>query len=85
MGADLFEFTNVGCLFGFRGHERPQFFDLIALDVKQAGALRRVQPLVQTCAEIIATNIALFEIELGEGMRAVDDGLDAASTSHVAD
>ncbi len=36
-------------------------------------------------AEVIATEIALFEVELGEGMGAVDDGPDAADARDVAD
>ncbi len=84
MGADLFEFADVGCLLGFRGHERPEFFDLIALNVKHAGAFRRVQPFVQAGAKVIATEVVLFEIELGEGMGAVDDSLNTAGTRHVA-
>src|SRR5439155_17917340 len=35
--------------------------------------------------EVIATEIALFEVELGEGMGAVDDGPDAADARDVAD
>ena len=85
VGADLFEFADVRCLLGFRGHERPEFIDFIALDVKHAGAFRRIEPFVQTGAEVIATEVALFEIELGEGMRAVDDGLNAVRARHVAD
>src|SRR5207247_7725478 len=85
VGADLFEFADVRCLLGFRGHERPEFVDLIALDVKHAGAFRRIEPFVQTGAEVIATEVALFEIELGEGMRAVDDRLNAAGPRQIAD
>jgi len=35
--------------------------------------------------EVIATEVALFEIELGKGMRAVDDGFNAAGARQVAD
>src|SRR5436189_6430480 len=59
--SDLFEFADIGRLFGFRGHERPEFFDLITLDVKHAGAFWRVEPFVHTGAEVIAIEVALFE------------------------
>src|SRR6202008_1542204 len=59
--------------------------DLVALHVKQAGAFRRIKPFVQTGPEIIATEIALFEIELSEGMCAVDNGFNAAFAGEVAD
>src|SRR2546423_2956416 len=85
MGADLFEFADVRYLLRFRGHERPEFFDLIVPYVEHAGAFRRVEPFVQTGAEVIATDVALLKIKLGEGMGAVDDGLNAAGARNVAD
>src|SRR5205807_9354967 len=85
MGADLFEFADVRYLFGFRSHERPEFVDLVAPYVEHAGAFRRVEPFVQTGAEVIATDVALLKIKLGEGMGAVDDGFNAASARDVAD
>ena len=85
VGPNLFELADVGCLLRFRGHERPEFFDPVALDVKHAGPFWRVQPFVQTGAEVIAPQIALFERELGKRMSAVDDGLNAAGARHVAD
>ena len=36
-------------------------------------------------AEIIATQVRLFEIELGEGMRAIDNRFDATRPRHLAD
>src|SRR5207237_8869949 len=85
MGADLLKFADVRYLFGFRSHERPEFVDLIALHVKHAGAFRRVEPFVKTGAEVIATDVALLKIKLGEGMGAVDDGLNPAGARQVAD
>src|SRR5437763_1832550 len=40
---------------------------------------------MQTGAEVIATKVLLFEIELGERMGAVHDRLDAFGASHLAD
>ena len=64
--ADLFILANVGGLFRFCRHQRPDFRDLVAFDVKQTGAFRRVKPLVQTGAEIIAAQVLLLEIKLRE-------------------
>src|ERR1043166_3276422 len=85
MGADLFEFADVRYLLRFCSHERPEFFDLVTLNVKHAGAFRRIEPFVQAGAEIIATEIAPFEIELGKGMRAINDGLNAAGARQITD
>ena len=40
---------------------------------------------MQTGAEIIAAEIRAFEIELGKGMGAVDDGFNAAGAGQIAD
>src|SRR5438477_10973191 len=40
---------------------------------------------MQTGAEVIATEVLLFEIELRERMRAVHDGLNAFGAGQVAD
>src|SRR5437762_6874012 len=40
---------------------------------------------METGAEVIATEVLLFEIELGEGMGPVHDRLDAFGASHLAD
>src|SRR5690349_12817583 len=85
VGADFFELADVTYLLGFGGHQWPELFDLIAFDVKHARAFGRVQPFMQAGAEVIATEVLLFEIELRKGMGAVDDGLNSPSASHVAD
>src|SRR5438477_6188828 len=40
---------------------------------------------MQAGAEVITTEVLLFEIKLREGMRAIDNGLNSFSASHVAD
>src|SRR6266404_5833143 len=40
---------------------------------------------MQAGAEVITTQVLLFEIKLREGMRAVHNGLDSFGASHVAD
>ena len=49
-----------------------------AAHVEEAGADRRQQPLVQAGAVVVALEVAQLEREVREGVRAVDDGLDAA-------
>ena len=71
--------------FDFGSHQRPELFNLVALDVEQSGALGRVKPFVQAGAEVIATQIFLLEIKLGEGVRAVDDRFDPFGARHLAD
>src|SRR4030095_372977 len=65
-------------------HQRPDLFNLVALDVKQASALRRVKPFVQTGAEIVAGEILLLEVKLRKRMRAVNDSFDTSRTRHFA-
>ena len=47
MRANLFELADVGFLFIFSREQRPNLRNLVALDVKQAGAFGRVEPLMQ--------------------------------------
>src|SRR5947208_7935641 len=65
-------------------HKRPELLDFVALHVKHARAFRGIKPFVEARAEIIATEIALFEIELSEGMRAIDDGFNTAGARQLA-
>src|SRR5262245_7779163 len=83
--SDLFKLANVTSLLSLRRHQRPELLDLVALDVKQSGSFRRIKPLVQTRAEVIATEILLLEIKLRVRMRAIDDRLDSLCARHVAD
>src|SRR5467141_2854001 len=85
MRADLLELANVGGLFLFSGEEGPDFGDLVALHIKHTSAFRRIEPLVQTGAEVVAVQILLLKIELGERMRPVDDRFNAACARHFAD
>src|SRR5207253_10014094 len=70
---------------GFRGHQRPDLFGLIALYVKHARAFGSVQPFLQAGAEVIATQVLLFESELREGLGADHFGLNSFGASHGAD
>ena len=45
--------------------------------VEEAGAVRREQPLVQAGAVVVAVEVGELEGEVREGVRAVDDHLDA--------
>src|SRR5215831_6039168 len=83
MRADLFKLADVALLLVFGREQRPNLRNLVALHVKQAGALRRVQPLMQRGAKVIAVEILLFEIKLRERVRAVDDGFHAVLPGHL--
>src|SRR5713226_1331235 len=85
MRADLFELADVALLLVFGSEQRPDLRDLLTPDVEHAGAFRRVKPLVQACAKVIAIQVRLFEIKLRERMRAVDYRLDAARACHFTD
>src|SRR5689334_5049227 len=83
--SDLFKLANVTSLLRLSRHQRPELLDLVALDVKQSGSFRRVEPLVQARPEVIATEILLLKIKLRVRMRSVDDRLDALRAGQVAD
>src|SRR5712691_5227285 len=85
MRADLFELADVALLLVFGSKQRPDLGDLFTPDVEHAGAFRCVQPLVQAGAKVIAVQVFLLEIKLGERMRAVDNGFDAPSARHFTD
>ena len=57
-----------------RRRQRPQRLDQRPAHVEEPGADRRQQPLVQAGAVVVALEIADGEREVGEGVRAVDDG-----------
>ena len=65
--------------------QRPQILDQRPAHVEEAGADRRQQPLVQAGAVVVALEIAQREREVAVGVRAVDDGADAAGAGHPAD
>src|SRR5581483_3222340 len=85
MRTNLFELADVGFLFVFRGEQRPNLRDLVALDVEQSRAFRRVQPFVQTRSKVVAIEIRLLEIELRKRMRAIDNRFDTVTPRHLAD
>src|SRR5215207_10383699 len=83
--ARLLELADVGVLRPLRGEERPDPGDLVTPDVEHPRPLRRVQPLVQRGAEVVAIQIVALELELREGVRAVDNRLGAAPPRQLAD
>src|SRR5262245_58073590 len=85
MRTDFLELADVLALARRRRRQRPQLLDVLAADVEEAGADRRQQPLVQRRAVVVALEIAQREREVREGVRAVDDGLDAAAARHPRD
>ncbi|MEO7653468.1 MAG: hypothetical protein ABIZ80_23660 [Bryobacteraceae bacterium] len=62
-----------------RSVERPHRGDQVTAHEQEACAGRGHHPLVEACAEVVALKIGVFEWELGEAVRAVDDGLNAAA------
>ena len=83
--ADLLELPDVVRLRRARRRQRPQRRDVLAAHVEEAGADGREQPLVQARAVVVAAEVARLEREVREGVRAVDDRLDAAAPGFVAD
>ena len=67
------------------GHQRPGARDARLADVQEAGADRRVRPLVQADAVIVAIEVGDLEGEVAEGVRAVHDHGDVARVRHLAD
>src|SRR5262245_21435077 len=85
MSADLLELADVGAVLLFRRHQRPEAGDFRFANIKKASAVRRQQPLVQTRAVVVAIQIVVFIGEMREGVRAVDNRLEAASARQLAD
>src|ERR1043165_9182485 len=85
MRSDLLVFANVIFIRVFRRHQGPDLRDLFLANVEHSCALRCVDPFVQRSSEVIAAEISLFEIELSERMRAVDDRFYPTLSSHFAD
>src|SRR5215207_5732699 len=83
--ARLLELADVGVLRLLGGEERPDLRYLLLLHVEHPRPLRRVQPLVQRGAEVVAAEVVALEAELGEGVRAVDNRLGAAPPRQLAD
>src|ERR1051326_1371389 len=83
MRADLFEFANIAFLLVFGSKQGPDLGDLVTLNIKKSGPFRRVEPLVQRRAEVVAVQVFLFEIKLRERVRAVDDRFDAVTAGHL--
>src|SRR5262249_26865044 len=54
-------------------------------NIKKASAVRGQQPLVQARAVVVAIQIVVFIGEMREGVRAVDNRLEAASARQLAD
>ncbi len=67
------------------GHQRPERLDLVAPHVEEAGADRRVQPLVQARAVVVAAELVAREREVRERVRAVDEDLDALRPRQLDD
>ena len=70
------------------GHQGPDRLLFRLADIKKSGADRRQQPLVQAAAEVIAFQVVALERQMGEGVGAVDENLDAlfpSQSHHVAD
>src|SRR5262249_53797998 len=63
----------------------PQAGDFRFTNIKEASAVRRQQPLVQARAVVVAIQIVVFIGEMREGVRAVDNRLDAARARQLAD
>ena len=61
--------------------------DLILLlaDVEEPRADRREEPLVQARPVVVALEVVALEREVGEGVRAVDEHLDAALAAEAHD
>ena len=61
------------------------FFCLLLADVEEPGADRREEPLVEARAVVVAFEVVALERKVREGMRAVDEDLDAALARHPDD
>src|SRR5215207_6969641 len=83
--ARLLELAYVCVLRALGGEERPDLGYLLPLHVEHPRPLRRVEPLVQARAEVVASEVVALEGELCEGVRAVNGGLRAAPPREFAD
>src|SRR5262249_14392369 len=84
MCADLLEFPDIFAQGMVGRHHRPDPGYLGFPHIEHARADRRQQPLMQRRAVVIAVEILMEERKLREGMRAVDDDLDPARASELA-
>src|SRR4030095_5728404 len=85
MGPDLLKFANIAPILILARHQGPNLRDLFLLYIQHPRAFRGVEPFVEGSAEVIAIEVAAVEIELGERVSPVNNGLDAAGPSHLAD
>ena len=83
--AYLFELANVRGLFCFGRHQGPEFFNLLSLNIKQAAAFGRIEPLVKGSPKIITTEVFLFEVKLSERVGAIDNRFNSLGARHVTD
>src|SRR4030095_2601178 len=84
MRANLFKLSYVGSLVRLGRHQRPNLGNLVTFYIKQTGSFWRVEPFMQTGAEVITAQVFLLEIKLRKRVSSIDDGLNSACARHVA-
>src|SRR5262249_23135808 len=82
MRPNLLELADVAVLLLLGRKERPQSGDLVAANVEHSRAVRGTQPLVQARGVVVASKVAELEIQMGEGMRPIDDDRNAILAGH---
>src|SRR5271157_3210466 len=85
MGSNLLKFANIVVHLCGRRHQWPDARYPFLPDVKESRSVRGQEPFVQAGSVIITVEIVSLIREMGEGVRAVHNGLDPPAASHLAD